>query len=539
MNPKMIPMKNRQYDPDQHCGCLIYFNGKQQPPCVRSLTCSTHSVITKRAVQGRSKEFDILLTDYQRRLKDRNDISGDSSSSSSSSSIEIKVSEKKIIIEQIAKKHSESDYLPENCRALSPYPENYQPITYADVLKMIIPPHTITSDGRRPIEVVSHSYRTVESDPYDPNDPYAEYRLTLPQSERFKPRIQVLIRTVDTIIDANEEYDLEHITQTFHDFRNISLLTETSYWRVEDDPEEEKEKEEITREELQTAIQEAVRTKYEKEIISENLTVEFGDQMTKYMGNEQNSKVIRKICKTNDMRKVTSIKKSLVGIMELSNADSDLRDSLDVPLASDAIFDFHIPDEFITDQLQEVEILPEDLAQDETLAELFGSIPPNEPITLESLLAIFREENIKKSQQGIKRSLNNDDKSSSDKNTTKRLKIQENSVPDAVVAPPPAPLALPAATPSTTKMINFEAATTIPMIIDDQIGDSFMSVDQADIDEIIENDLLDDGIEIPGVERNASPIDFLFDMHYQNSSLSDSECDDEENSGEFFFFFNF
>jgi hypothetical protein len=34
-------------------------------PCMRSLVCKSHSLASKRAVIGRSKEFDILLKEYK------------------------------------------------------------------------------------------------------------------------------------------------------------------------------------------------------------------------------------------------------------------------------------------------------------------------------------------------------------------------------------------------------------------------------------------------------------------------------------------
>jgi SAGA-associated factor 73 len=49
-------------DYDKQCGVI---NDKNLP-CSRSLTCKSHSMGAKRAVQGRSKDYDILLNDWQR-----------------------------------------------------------------------------------------------------------------------------------------------------------------------------------------------------------------------------------------------------------------------------------------------------------------------------------------------------------------------------------------------------------------------------------------------------------------------------------------
>jgi len=47
---------------DRHCGVI---NDKNLP-CSRSLTCKSHSMGAKRAVQGRSKDYDILLLEWNR-----------------------------------------------------------------------------------------------------------------------------------------------------------------------------------------------------------------------------------------------------------------------------------------------------------------------------------------------------------------------------------------------------------------------------------------------------------------------------------------
>jgi SAGA-associated factor 73 len=49
-------------DYDRQCGVI---NDKNLP-CSRSLTCKSHSMGAKRAVQGRSKDYDILLNEWQR-----------------------------------------------------------------------------------------------------------------------------------------------------------------------------------------------------------------------------------------------------------------------------------------------------------------------------------------------------------------------------------------------------------------------------------------------------------------------------------------
>ncbi|KAG8907872.1 hypothetical protein FRB99_001731 [Tulasnella sp. 403] len=47
---------------DEHC-CVINEKGQ---PCSRSITCKVHSMVAKRAVQGRSKPYDELLLDWKR-----------------------------------------------------------------------------------------------------------------------------------------------------------------------------------------------------------------------------------------------------------------------------------------------------------------------------------------------------------------------------------------------------------------------------------------------------------------------------------------
>ncbi|CAG5094057.1 Similar to Atxn7: Ataxin-7 (Mus musculus) [Cotesia congregata] len=55
-------VKDREYDPDRHCGVWIEETGKT---CTRSLTCKAHTVSLRRTVIGRSKSFDKLLADHR------------------------------------------------------------------------------------------------------------------------------------------------------------------------------------------------------------------------------------------------------------------------------------------------------------------------------------------------------------------------------------------------------------------------------------------------------------------------------------------
>ncbi|KYN08299.1 PREDICTED: ataxin-7-like protein 1 [Cyphomyrmex costatus] len=55
-------LKDREYDPDRHCGVLNEETGK---PCTRSLTCKAHTVSLRRTVVGRSKTFDKLLAEHR------------------------------------------------------------------------------------------------------------------------------------------------------------------------------------------------------------------------------------------------------------------------------------------------------------------------------------------------------------------------------------------------------------------------------------------------------------------------------------------
>lgn len=53
--------KDVEYDPNKHCGVVIDENKR----CLRSLTCKTHLISLRRAVEGRSKKFDKLLADHR------------------------------------------------------------------------------------------------------------------------------------------------------------------------------------------------------------------------------------------------------------------------------------------------------------------------------------------------------------------------------------------------------------------------------------------------------------------------------------------
>ena len=59
---KIVPLKDREYNADIHCGVIVSETGK---PCTRSLTCKTHSLTLRRAVNSRSKKFDELLFDHK------------------------------------------------------------------------------------------------------------------------------------------------------------------------------------------------------------------------------------------------------------------------------------------------------------------------------------------------------------------------------------------------------------------------------------------------------------------------------------------
>ena len=60
---KILPLKDRLFDPDVHCGVINVDTGEQ---CTRSLTCKTHSMALRRAVVGRSQNFDQLLAEHKK-----------------------------------------------------------------------------------------------------------------------------------------------------------------------------------------------------------------------------------------------------------------------------------------------------------------------------------------------------------------------------------------------------------------------------------------------------------------------------------------
>lgn len=60
---KVIPLKDRCFNPEEHCGVAT---GSEGGPCTRSLTCKTHSIALRRAVAGRSQSFDVLLATQKR-----------------------------------------------------------------------------------------------------------------------------------------------------------------------------------------------------------------------------------------------------------------------------------------------------------------------------------------------------------------------------------------------------------------------------------------------------------------------------------------
>lgn len=61
-------LSEREFDPDIHCGVIDLDTKK---PCTRSLTCKTHSLTQRRAVQGRRKRFDVLLAEHKSRTREK------------------------------------------------------------------------------------------------------------------------------------------------------------------------------------------------------------------------------------------------------------------------------------------------------------------------------------------------------------------------------------------------------------------------------------------------------------------------------------
>ncbi|XP_044934052.1 ataxin-7 isoform X1 [Mustela putorius furo] len=64
-------LSEREFDPDIHCGVIDLDTRK---PCTRSLTCKTHSLTQRRAVQGRRKRFDVLLAEHKNKTREKESI---------------------------------------------------------------------------------------------------------------------------------------------------------------------------------------------------------------------------------------------------------------------------------------------------------------------------------------------------------------------------------------------------------------------------------------------------------------------------------
>ncbi|XP_054832846.1 ataxin-7 isoform X2 [Eublepharis macularius] len=61
-------LSEREFDPDIYCGVVDIETKK---PCTRSLTCKTHSLTQRRAVQGRRKRFDLLLAEHKSKTREK------------------------------------------------------------------------------------------------------------------------------------------------------------------------------------------------------------------------------------------------------------------------------------------------------------------------------------------------------------------------------------------------------------------------------------------------------------------------------------
>lgn len=59
---KKVSLKEREYDPNKHCGVTLMETGKQ---CTRTLTCKSHALSLRRQVEGRSMPFDKLLSNHR------------------------------------------------------------------------------------------------------------------------------------------------------------------------------------------------------------------------------------------------------------------------------------------------------------------------------------------------------------------------------------------------------------------------------------------------------------------------------------------
>ncbi|XP_077957974.1 ataxin-7-like protein 1 isoform X2 [Gasterosteus aculeatus] len=65
-SPPQKRLSGRVFDPNKHCGVQ---DPETKRPCTRSLTCKTHSLTSRRAVCGRTKDFDVLLAEHKGRAK--------------------------------------------------------------------------------------------------------------------------------------------------------------------------------------------------------------------------------------------------------------------------------------------------------------------------------------------------------------------------------------------------------------------------------------------------------------------------------------
>ncbi|XP_055009633.1 ataxin-7-like protein 1 isoform X2 [Boleophthalmus pectinirostris] len=61
-------LSGRVFDPNKHCGVP---DPETKRPCTRSLTCKSHSLTQRRAVQGRRKHFDVLLAEHKSNAKEK------------------------------------------------------------------------------------------------------------------------------------------------------------------------------------------------------------------------------------------------------------------------------------------------------------------------------------------------------------------------------------------------------------------------------------------------------------------------------------
>ncbi|XP_039215796.1 ataxin-7 isoform X1 [Crotalus tigris] len=61
-------LSEREFDPDIYCGVI---DTETKKPCTRSLTCKTHSLTQRRAVQGRRKRFDLLLAEHKSKTREK------------------------------------------------------------------------------------------------------------------------------------------------------------------------------------------------------------------------------------------------------------------------------------------------------------------------------------------------------------------------------------------------------------------------------------------------------------------------------------